>query len=125
MYNQGFEEGKLKDLQRAFPEVDHVIDGIRKRLKDLMIPFKNKWYYTAEMKGSYSIKYVLPALAAELSYENLEIKEGGSASMIYGQMILGNFKGDIQRTREALKAYCKMDTWGMVEIIRALQRLVA
>ena len=115
MYNQGFEEGKLKDLQRAFPEVDHVIDGIRKRLKDLMIPFKNKWYYTAEMKGSYSIKYVLPALVAELSYEDLEIKEGG----------LGSFKGDIQRTREALKAYCKMDTWGMVEIIRALQRLVA
>ena len=45
-------------------------------LKDLMIPFQLKWYYTPEMRGSYSIKFVLPALVPELSYNDLEIKEG-------------------------------------------------
>ncbi|WP_338408077.1 DUF2779 domain-containing protein [uncultured Flavobacterium sp.] len=25
-------------------------------MKDLMIPFQQKWYYTPEMRGSYSIK---------------------------------------------------------------------
>ena len=50
------------------------------RLKDLMIPFQQKWYYTPEMRGSYSIKYVLPALVPELSYNDLDIKEGGTAS---------------------------------------------
>ncbi len=29
----------------------------------------------SEMKGSYSIKYVLPALVPELSYNDLDIKE--------------------------------------------------
>ena len=33
------------------------------RIKDLMIPFRHKHYYSPEMKGSYSIKAVLPALA--------------------------------------------------------------
>ena len=42
-----------------------------------MIPFQQKWYYTPKMKGSYSIKYVLPALAPDLSYNDLDIKEGG------------------------------------------------
>jgi hypothetical protein len=32
------------------------------------------------MKGSYSIKYFLPALVPNLSYQDLEIKEGGTAS---------------------------------------------
>ena len=40
---------------------------------DLMLPFKNKHYYTPEMQ-SYSIKKVLPALCPELSYQDLEIK---------------------------------------------------
>lgn len=45
-----------------------------------MIPFQQKWYYISEIRGSYSIKFVLPALAPELSYNDLEIKEGGTAS---------------------------------------------
>ena len=44
-----------------------------------MMPFQKKWYYTHEMKGSYSIKFVLPALVPELSYDELEIKEVGTA----------------------------------------------
>ncbi|NER10027.1 protein of unknown function [Muriicola jejuensis] len=124
VYNQGFEEGKLKDLQRAFPQYEKEINAVRKRLKDLMIPFKNKWYYTPEMKGSYSIKYVLPALVPELSYDELEIREGGSASIIFSQMVSGIFNGDIQNIREALKEYCMMDTWGMVNILNELKKLL-
>ena len=45
-----------------------------------MVPFQQRWYYTHEMKGSYSIKYVLPALVPELSYDDLDIKDGGTAS---------------------------------------------
>ena len=41
-----------------------------------MVPFKNKDYYKPEMKGSYSIKSVLPALCPDLSYDELDIKEG-------------------------------------------------
>jgi len=72
-----FERGKLNDLIDVFPEYSNELREIINRLKDLMIPFQQKWYYTPKMKGSYSIKYVLPALVPELSYNDLEIKEGG------------------------------------------------
>ncbi len=62
VYNIGFERGKLNDLIEVFPEHSDELRGIVNRLKDLMIPFKQKWYYTPEMRGSYSIKAVLPAL---------------------------------------------------------------
>ncbi|MBT4780374.1 MAG: DUF2779 domain-containing protein [Polaribacter sp.] len=80
VYNIGFERGKLNDLIEVFPEYSKELRGIINRLKDLMIPFQQKWYYTPEMRGSYSIKYVLPALVPELSYDGLPIKEGATAS---------------------------------------------
>jgi hypothetical protein len=48
-----------------------------------MIPFQKNGI-TPNNEGSYSIKYVLPALVPELSYQDLEIKKrGGTASSIY------------------------------------------
>ena len=44
------------------------------------------------MKGSYSIKYVLPALVPELSYDGLPIKEGGAASNTFLSMVNGTFQ---------------------------------
>jgi hypothetical protein len=80
VYNIGFERGKHNDLIDVFPEYSNELRGIINRLKDLMTPFQQKWYYTPEMRGSYSIKSVLPALIPDLSYNDLDIKEGGTAS---------------------------------------------
>ena len=70
VYNIGFERGKLNDLITVYPQYENEINQIIGRLVDLMIPFQKKWYYTPEMKGSYSIKAVLPALVPELSYQD-------------------------------------------------------
>jgi hypothetical protein len=75
-----------------------------------------------EMKGSYSIKKVLPALVPELSYQDLEIQEGGAASNTFAQMVQGLFKGDEVQTRKDLLEYCKLDTWAMVKILEKLKR---
>ena len=120
VYNISFERGKLNDLMTQFPEYTNQLSSIIARLKDLMIPFQQKWYYTPEMKGSYSIKYVLPALVPELSYDNLAIKEGGMASNTFYQMVIGEFKGYIPKTRKDLLEYCKLDTYGMVRILEKL-----
>jgi len=85
-----------------------------------MIPFQQKWYYTPVMKGSYSIKAVLPALVPDLSYDDLEIKEGGTASTTFTQMVNNEFTGDIEKTRNALLKYCEMDTFAMVKIVENL-----
>ena len=64
-----------------------------------MIPFQQKWYYTAEIKSSYSIKYVLPALVTILSHNNLEIKEGGTASNTFLSIVSKTFESDFDETR--------------------------
>jgi hypothetical protein len=86
-----------------------------------MIPFQQRWYYTPEMRGSYSIKYVLPALVPELSYADLAIQEGGTASAVFSQMMLGLFDGDEEETRNNLLEYCKLDTLAMVRIVGKLK----
>ena len=123
VYNIGFERGKLNDLIEVFPEYSNELRGIVNRLKDLMIPFQQKWYYTPEMKGSYSIKYVLPALVPELSYNDLEIKEGGTASNTFLSMVNGTFAGDVEETRNQLLEYCKLDTFAMVKILEKLRQV--
>ena len=124
VYNIGFERGKLNDLITVYPQLECDINIIISRLKDLMIPFQKKWYYTPEMKGSYSIKAVLPALVPELSYQDLEIKEGGTASTVFTQMVNGEFEGDYEKTRLALLEYCNLDTLAMVEIYRFIKSII-
>lgn len=123
VYNIGFERGKLFDLIEAFPDCKIPILKIIDRLKDLMIPFRERWYYTPEMQGSYSIKKVLPALVPELSYKDLNIQEGGTASNTFGQMVQGTFDGDIEQTRKDLLAYCELDTLAMVKILEKLREV--
>ena len=120
VYNISFERGKLNDLIEVFPEYSNELRGIVNRLKDLMIPFQQKWYYNPEMRGSYSIKSVLPALVPELSYNDLEIKEGGTASNTFLSMVNGTFEGDVEETRKQLLEYCKLDTYAMVKILEKL-----
>lgn len=75
------------------------------------------------MRGSYSIKAVLPALALELSYDDLEIKEGGSAITIFTKMVLGGFEGDHTKARRDVIEYCQLDTLAMVEILKVLKSM--
>ena len=88
-----------------------------------MMPFQKKWYYTHEMKGSYSIKFVLPALVPELSYDELEIKEVGTASNTFLSMVNGSFKGETAKVRSQLLEYCKLDTYAMVKILEKLKKV--
>jgi hypothetical protein len=123
VYNISFERGKLNDLIEVFPEYSNELRGIVNRLKDLMIPFQQKWYYTPEMRGSYSIKSVLPALVPELSYNDLEIKEGGTASNTFLSMVNGTFEGDVEDKRRQLLEYCKLDTYALVKILETLKSI--
>ena len=122
VYNKAFEATRLKELIRDFPEYMMALEKIRNRMVDLAVPFQQKLYYAPEMRGSYSIKVVLPALVPELSYKNLEIQEGGTASLIFLNMVQRNFEGDESRTRKALLEYCKLDTWAMVKILETLYK---
>ncbi|HNL85121.1 MAG TPA: DUF2779 domain-containing protein [Chitinophagales bacterium] len=121
-YNQTFEKTRLKEMANDFPEYEDAICAIIERIIDLMLPFQKAWYYHPDFGTSYSIKYVLPALIPEFSYENLAIKNGGEASSIYPELkyMEQNTK---QQTEANLFAYCKLDTLAMVRIHEFLQQI--
>lgn len=117
VYNISFERSRLNELIKQFPKYKTPLQSIVLRLKDLMIPFQKKWYYTPEMKGSYSIKNVLPALVSDLKYDNLNIKEGEMASSTFLSMVNNTFKANESNIRDDLKEYCRLDTYAMVRIL--------
>jgi hypothetical protein len=123
-YNATFEIARLKELALAFPEDQIFIEDIIGRFVDLLIPFRNGWHYHPEMGGSASIKSVLPAIAPEFSYEDLEISNGGDASNTFLSMINKTFIGDEVKVRESLKKYCERDTLGMVIIWEELIKII-
>ena len=82
------------------------------------------WYYKPEMGASASIKSVLPSIAPEFSYSDLEIGNGGLASNTFLSMIQNSFEGDRQLTTKHLLAYCERDTEGMVVIYRHLVEFI-
>lgn len=123
-YNSSFEKRIIRELASKFPQYSNHLMNIHDNIIDLMIPFQNKHYYKQEMKGSYSIKYVLPALVPELNYKDLEISGGGQASETYAQLHLNECKDKIDRTRENLLEYCKLDTLAMVKILEILEEQV-
>jgi len=75
------------------------------------------------MRRSYSIKYVLPKLVPELSYNDLDIKEGGTASNTFLSMVNETFEGDVEETRRQLLEYCKLNTCAMVRILEKLLKV--
>jgi hypothetical protein len=121
VWNKTFEDSRLKELGRDFPQYLEAIESIRTRLVDLMVPFRKKQYYHPEFQGSYSIKKVLPVLVPELSYGNLEVQDGGSASLIYSQLKDQDTETQTKH-REGLLAYCEMDTLAMVKILEKMRK---
>ena len=66
---------------------------------------------------------LLPVLVPDLSYETLEIQEGGTASLIYSQLKFQDAETAAQK-RKHLLAYCEMDTLAMVELHSHLDAIV-
>lgn len=122
VYNQAFEKSVLKDLARDFPEYSSKLAALSERIVDLMKPFSDMHYYSSEMKGSYSIKVVLPVLVPGLSYKELAINNGGLAMVAYAKMIQEIDTGKRDKIRRDLLAYCRLDTLAMVDILSVLEK---
>lgn len=125
VYNKSFEIGVLKGLGGWFPEYKEKIDNIIDNIIDLMSPFQRKDIYLYQMRGSYSIKAVLPLLVPELSYEELEIKDGEMAMDAYFTMAKSQDLSEIEKIRKALLEYCKLDTFGMVKMVERMRDLIS
>jgi hypothetical protein len=122
-YNMSFEKNVIKHLAQMYPDLRDHLMNIHDNIKDLMVPFYNRDYYTKDMRGSYSIKYVLPALFPddpELNYHNLEEVHNGSEAMNAFASMSELPKEEQDRLRRNLLKYCGLDTYAMVKIYEKL-----
>lgn len=125
VYNKSFEVSRNKELAERNPTYKNFLENFNDRVVDLEDPFKFQLYVHPEFKGKTSIKYILPALVPELSYKELNIQEGATASNTWNQIVKGEFSPEeAQKQTKNLLKYCELDTLAMVEIFKFLQRLV-
>lgn len=118
VYSQSFEETRLKELARDFPEHAAGLKRVIARLVDLL-PIFREHYFHPDLEASWSIKKVLPTVAPELSYSALtEVQDGGGAQRAYLEAIASI---DIRRKAELserMLMYCGRDTEAMLRLIR-------
>ena len=117
VYNAGFETARIRELAERYPKIARPLLAINARVVDLL-PIARNRYYHASMRGSWSIKDVLPAAVPELGYEELPgVRDGGMAMDAYCEGIRPGTtetrKGEIERE---LLAYCRLDTFAMVRL---------
>jgi hypothetical protein len=120
-YNASFETGRLKESCELLPEFKPWFRKVTPRIVDLLPPFRGFRYYHPQQHGSASMKAVLPALTGK-GYENLTIKEGGTASREFLRVTYGQVTdAERRRVRQHLAEYCGLDTMGMVQIVNCLR----
>ncbi|MDA8254252.1 MAG: DUF2779 domain-containing protein [Betaproteobacteria bacterium] len=117
VYNAAFEKTRIRELAERFPALAKALQAIDLRIVDLL-PIARAYYYHPSQKGSWSIKAVLPAIAPELSYDNLNgVQDGGMAQEAFLEAIAPQTaqprKVDLRRQ---LLEYCKRDTLAMVRL---------
>ena len=121
-----FEQGMIKTLARMFPDLANGLKSLIHRLVDLHKITKANYYHPA-MRGSWSLKAVLPTVAPDLDYGALgEVQEGMAAGRAYFEII--DKQTDPKRRQKlitSLREYCKLDTLALVRLANLLQQEVS
>lgn len=117
-----YENTILAGLAAGLPHLAGAIAALQARLFDLAKVIRDGVQHP-EFHGRYSLKYVLPALVDDLSYQGLAVPNGEVAALRYGQAVYGNLgKAEREAIFDDLRAYCRTDTLGLV---RLYERLLA
>ena len=124
VYNKTMERGVLKALARQFPQMADALRQISSRIWDLEVVFR-KHYRHWQWGTKSSIKNVLPSLVPELSYKDLEVNDGGMASLEWLRMIETDDAHEKAAKAAALKRYCELDTMAMVRLLEVVEQNLA
>jgi hypothetical protein len=121
VYNESFEQRVLLRLADLVPARAAELHAVAGRLVDLL-PVVRAAYYHRDMRGSWSIKSVMPTIDAALAYEQLdEVREGEGAQRAFLELRSAAVTPERAKSlRAALLRYCRHDTWVMVVLRRFL-----
>ena len=118
VWNRVFEATRLKELAAMFPSRRRALLKLTNRMVDLLRVYR-KHYYHRDMRGSWSIKAVLPTVAPELAYDDLDIAGGMDAQAAYMEAIdAGTALERRQELEKSLRAYCQRDTHAMIRLMK-------
>jgi CRISPR/Cas system-associated exonuclease Cas4 (RecB family) len=123
-YWMSFEKKRIEELAALFPDLSTHLMAIHSNIKDLIVPFKTKAWHSHLQSGSNSLKAVVPAMFPddpELNYQNLGLIQGGGEAMNAYAELPYKTPEEQQRIRDALLAYCHLDTLVMVKVLEKLQ----
>jgi hypothetical protein len=120
-YWKSFEAGRIKELAEMFPGKKNRLLSIIDNMVDLIEPFKAHHLYSWKQKGSHSIKAVLPAFVKGMSYDEMEIGDGGAAMEAYHRMCdCADKPKELAKVRKDLLEYCRQDTLAMVKLLEVI-----
>jgi Domain of unknown function(DUF2779) len=120
-YYGKFEAARIQELANYSPEYREQLLALLPRIVDPLPIFREAVYDNA-FAGSFSLKYVAPAiLGQEHSYAEMDVANGGEAQRAFEEMIQP--KTDPARKlalETALREYCTKDTMVMVDLVKWL-----
>ncbi len=119
-YNASFERSCVRGLADALPQFAPQLLAIADRFVDLL-PVTQAHYYHRDQRGSWSIKKVLPTIAPDLDYADLEVGDGAAAQLAWLEATAPECtKERREQIAASLEAYCERDTWAMVVLLRRI-----
>ena len=117
VWNQTFEKSRLKELAELYPQLATKIRKLISRMVDLW-HLAREHYYHPDMRGSWSIKDVLPTIAPDLAYDDLDVAGGMMAQEVFRHILSPQIaENQRESKRQALLAYCERDTLAMVRVV--------
>jgi len=120
-FSRRFEMSRIKELAEFSPKHAHELEKLTERFVD-PLPIIRDHVYDKDFQGSFSLKYVAPALLGKsASYQGMVVSDGGAAQRAFEKMINPNSsKEDKGKLREALLEYCRKDTLEVVNLFKWL-----
>lgn len=116
----GFESDVLLALAEELPDLAPELLDRERRIVDLL-PIVRDHCYHSDLRGSFSIKAVLPAFVPGLGYDDLAIRDGLCASRAHAVLVDPTTSPERRaELRAQLLAYCARDTEAMVALYRVL-----
>jgi hypothetical protein len=114
----GYEKQCLGTLAAFCPEHAEALAAVVERLVDLH-PVIKRGYYHPAMQGSWSIKALLPVIAPELDYAQLEgVHDGGGAQLAWAEAVAPQTTAARRsELRGQLLRYCAHDTLAMLRVV--------
>lgn len=142
VYNKTFETLRIQELSEVYPQYRESLLKINDRIFDLLHLLKgNEKFYTSlgyskdeakelnyyhkDLRGSYSLKSVLPVFS-DLNYQTLSIGNGIEAYVNYSTLdeLKEEDTDKYNKVIDGLTKYCQQDTWAMFEILTELKKIV-